>query len=126
MLLKDFILRNLFTHTGEYYLPGVILAVLGLLGLILIVGLFHLLSHLNSKKIKARKTFSILIWSLLLSFGVFFAAPAASFELIFLALLPVSYILSHFFIFSKRKLISEIFFAILFLAVIFMQVWYLK
>jgi protein-S-isoprenylcysteine O-methyltransferase Ste14 len=35
-----------------------------IVGLIVLVSLIHLFSLLNSKKIKARKTFTELIWSL--------------------------------------------------------------
>jgi hypothetical protein len=124
--LPDLLYYNLFAGTGEYYLAGIIFAVLAILGVILLLSLIYLLSELNRKKIKAGKTFSMLIWALVLSVGVYFLIPSASFELIFLASVPMSYILAHYFIFSKKKLIPEIFFAALFLIVIFLQIWYLR
>jgi hypothetical protein len=51
--------------------------------------------------------------------------PSASVELIWLAGIPVSYILAHYFIFSKKKLLPEIFFAVLFILVVFFQIWHL-
>jgi hypothetical protein len=124
--LPELLYYNLFAGTGEYFLSGIIYIVLSLLGIIILISLFYLLSQINRKKIKAGKTFSLLIWTLILSFGVFFLIPSASFELIFIALVPISYILTHYFIFREKKLVPEICFAVLFLAVIFMQVSYLR
>ena len=124
--LTDILYYNLFAETGEYNLSGIVFGVLAPAGVILLIGLFYLLSQLNTKKIKAGKTFSLLIWALVISCTVYFLVPAASFELIIIASVPISYILAHYFIFRRKKLLPEIFFAALFLIVIFMQVWYLR
>jgi len=124
--LTDILYYNLFAETGEYNLSGIVFGVLAPAGVILLIGLFYLLSQLNTKKIKAGKTFSLLIWALVISFTVYFLVPSASFELIIIASVPISYILAHYFIFRRKKLLPEIFFAALFLIVIFMQIWYLR
>lgn len=116
---------NLFAETSEYYFSLSVVAGLLLTGLIIFVCLVHLLSLLNNKKIKARKTFTLLIWTLVISFVVYFASPSASVELIWLAALPLSFIMAHYFIFSRKKLFPEIFFAMLFLIVVYMQVLYM-
>jgi len=81
-------------------------------------------SSLNIKKIKARKTFTELIWTLVISFAVYFILPSASVELILIAAIPLSYITTHYFIFNRNRILSEIFFADLFLIVVVMQIWY--
>jgi len=123
--LREILYNNLFAAAGEHYFPVWVLAGLVLLGLIILVSLIHLFSLLNNKKIKSRKTFNLLIWTLVLSFVVYFALPSASVDLILLAGIPISYILAHYFIFSRKKLLPEIFFAVLFLIIVFMQIWYL-
>lgn len=125
-LLPDVLYYNLFAGTGEYYFSGLVIAGLVLLGLIVLISLVHLLSLLNNKKIKSRKTFTELIWALVISFVVYFALPSASVELIWLAGIPISYILAHYFIFKLKKLLPEIFFAAMFIIIGFMQIWYLR
>jgi hypothetical protein len=124
--LAEVVKNNLFAGTGEYSFSGLTIVGLTLLALIILISLIHLISLLNNKKIKSRKTFSVLIWTLVISFIVYFALPSASVELIYFAGIPISYILTHFCIFSKKKLLPEIFFAVLFIVIIFMQIWYLK
>jgi hypothetical protein len=124
--LPDVLYFNLFAGTGEYYFSTIIIAGLIILGLIVLISTIHLISLLNNKKIKSRKTFTELIWALVISFVVYFVVPSASVELIYLAAIPISYILAHFFIFSKKKLLPEIFFAALFIIIILMKIWYLR
>ena len=124
--LPDILTYNLFTGTGEYYFSRLAIVGLIILGLIILISLVDLLSHYNNKKIKARKTFTELIWTLIISFVVYFILPSASVEMIFLAAIPISYILAHYFVFSRKKLIPEIFFAALFLIIVCMQIFYLR
>ena len=124
--LFDVFRFNLFSQSGEYYFSRITITGLIIIGLIILVCLVHLISLLNNKKIKSRKTFTELIWALVLSFAVYFAIPSASVELIWLAAIPASYIITHYFIFSRKKLFPEIFFAALFIIVIVMQIWSLR
>lgn len=117
---------NLFVKTGEFSFTALTVVGLALSGIMVLISLVHLLSQLNNKKIKARKTFTELIWTLVISFAVYFVLPSASVELIWLAAIPVSYILAHYFIFSRKKLVPEIFFAALFIIIIVMQIWNLR
>jgi hypothetical protein len=117
---------NLFSFNGQNNLGAFVIAGLILLGLIVIASTLHLISLLGTKKIKSGKTFSELIWALVLCCVVYYALPSVSVELIWLAAIPISYILAHFLIFSKKKLVPEIFFAALFLIIIGMQIWNLR
>ncbi len=124
--LPELLNHNLFARTGEYYFSRLAIIGLFLLGLMILISLIQLLSLLNNKKIKSRKTFTELIWALVVSFVVYFALPSASVELIWLAGIPISYILAHYFIFSRKKLFPELFFTALFIIIVLMQIWYLK
>jgi Family of unknown function (DUF6427) len=121
--LRVVLTDNLFVKTGDYYFSGLTIVGLVLSGIIVLISLVHLLTQLNNKKIKARKTFTELIWTLVISFAIYFVLPSASVELIWLAAIPVSYILAHYFIFSRKKLLPEIFFAVLVIIIILMQIW---
>lgn len=125
LLPKD-LYYNLFSGVGEHFFSTISIIGLILLGMIVLISLIYLLSVINSKKIKSRKTFTELIWVLVISIIIYLVVPSASFELIWLAGIPVSYILAHYFIFTKKKLLPEIFFAALFIIVAFMQILYLK
>jgi hypothetical protein len=124
--LPDILYSNLFAETEKFNFSTIVTIGLLLVGLIIIISTLDLLSRLNNKKIKARKTFSELIWSLVISFAVYFIIPTASVELLWLAGIPVCYIVAHYFIFSKNKLVTGICFAGLFIIVVFMQVQNLR
>ncbi|MBI5008188.1 MAG: hypothetical protein HZB98_00715 [Bacteroidia bacterium] len=79
----------------------------------------------NTKKIKSRKTFSLLIWIFIISLVVYLAMPSASVEIIWLLGMPVSYFFSRHFIYGKRKIVSEIFFTALFVLVLLIQGLYI-
>jgi hypothetical protein len=124
--LPDVLYFNLFAGTGEYYFSTLVIVGLILSGLIVLISMVHLISLLNNKKIKSRKTFNLLIWALIISVVVYFALPSASVELTFFAGIPISYIMAHFFIFSRKKLLPEIFFMALLIIIALMQIWFLK
>jgi hypothetical protein len=124
--LPRILFDNLFSSNGKISLGAFVITLLIILALMILISTVHLLSLLSNKKIKSRKTFSELVWSLVLTIVVFFALPSASIEIIWLAAIPISYILAHFFIFNKKKLLPEIFFAVLFLVITGMQIWNLR
>lgn len=102
-------------------LPAVKIAVLIITGVIILVSILFLFSVINTKKIKSRKTFRLLMWALLIAAGIFFLLPSVSYEIFWLAGVPSSYFLSHYFVFIKKRLIPEILFSLLFILVAFMQ-----
>jgi len=89
-------------------------------------GIVFLFSVINNKKIKSRKTFSILLWVLLISLVVYFALPSVSVDIMPIVTIPVSYIMSHYFIFIRKKLVSEIVFSLYFVFIILIQIWSVK
>jgi hypothetical protein len=117
---------NLFVKPVESSFSVLTVVGLAMSGIIVLISLVHLLFQLNNKKIKARKTFTELICTLVITFAVYFVLPSASVELIWLAAIPVSYILAHYFILSRKKLLPEIFFAALFIIIILIQIWNLR
>ena len=121
-LLKD----NLFGRTEGYVFSRVTVVVLIFTGIIVLVSLVYLFMVINAKKIKSRQTFSLLIWSFLISAVVYIILPSVSVELIWIAGIPISYFLTHYFIFVKKKMVPEIFFSVFFLLILLIQIWYLK
>jgi Family of unknown function (DUF6427) len=117
---------NLFTRATYYPFPAITLAALIFVTALIIISLFQVLNHMSSKKIKSRKTFSLMIWTLIIAIVVYFAVPSVSVEIIWIASIPVSYLLSHYFIFVKKKVVPEILFFLLLVFVVLIQIWHLK
>jgi len=117
---------NLFLKTEVYLFPRLTLVALIFASIIIIVSIVYLFSLLNSKKIKSRKTFSLLLWAFLISVSVYFIMPTVSVEIVWITAIPVSYFLTHYFVFIKKKLVPEIFLSGLFLLIIIIQILYLK
>lgn len=124
--LNSLIFTNLFGEVGTITLSKLTIVTLILTGLTLLTSMFHLFSVINAKKIKSRKTFSLLLWVLVLAVVSFIVLPSASDEIIFFIAIPMSYIVSHYYVFMRRKLIPEIFFTLILILTICIQIWYYK
>jgi hypothetical protein len=117
---------NLFTRAIYYPFPKLTIVALIFSGALMVVSLVHLIKLMNTKKIKSRKTFSLLIWSFIIAVIVYFAVPSVSIEITWLMGIPVSYFLTHYFVFVKKKLVPEILFSLFIIYILFIQIWYLK
>jgi hypothetical protein len=117
---------NLFLPGEGYLFPRLTIVALIFASIIIIVSIAYLLTILNSKKIKSRKIFSLLIWTFLISIAVYFFMPSVSVEIIWIAGIPVSYFLTHYFVFIKKKLLPEILLSVLFLLIVAIQITYFK
>jgi len=117
---------NLFGKQTFYVFTPLIIVALILIGSSIILSIIYLLMLMNTKKIQARKTFFLLIWVFLISIGVYLLLPSASMEMIWLIGIPVSYFLTHYFIFFKRKVVPEILFSFLIVLILLIQIWYLR
>ncbi len=125
-VLLTLIAGNLFLRTEGYLFPALTIAGLVIAALIIIVSMSFLITRLNIKKIKSRKTFSLLIWVFLLSVAVYIIMPSVSVEMIWITAIPVSYFLAHYFLFIRKKLMPEIFLSVLFLIVLLIQITYFR
>lgn len=123
--LMSLIYNNLFSNTGSYSFPRLTIVTLVFEAVIVLISAGFIIILQNTKKIKSRKTFSLLIWVFVISLLLYLIVPSVSVEMIWLTAIPVSYFFSHYFIFSKKKLISGIFFTILLILVLFIQVLYI-
>jgi hypothetical protein len=117
-LVKD----NLFEHSAGYDFSTLTIVILILIGMILLVSLAFLVRVINSKKIKSRKTFSILIWTLLISVVVYIFLPSASVEIVWIMIIPSSYFLAHYFVFDRMRMVPGILFSLLFIFILIIQI----
>jgi hypothetical protein len=116
---------NLFSKPTYYPFPALTVVTLVFCSALIFISLVKLFQQMNNKKIKSRKTFSLMIWTLIISLIVYFALPSASIEIIWLTSIPVSYFLTHYFVFVKKKLVPEILFTLLFVFILLIQIWHL-
>jgi hypothetical protein len=105
------ITENLFGYSGAYDFSRLILISIIFIGLALAAAIFFLMMGMNIKKIKTRKTFTILLWSFFISMILYFTLPSVSVEIIWIAAMPAGYFLAHYFVFARKKLVPEIIFS---------------
>jgi hypothetical protein len=116
----------LFVASEGYFFPRVTIAALAFSSIMVTVSLAFLFGNLNNKKIKSRKTFSLLIWLFLISLTVYILMPPVSVEMIWIIAIPACYFLTHYFIFMKKKLFPEIFLSLLFILAAIIQIFYMR
>lgn len=124
--LQTLIEYNLFDKLTSYVFMRITVVALLFLGIVTLISIIYIFMLQNTKKIKARKTFSLLFWIFLISMVVYFILHSVSVEIIWIAGIPVSYFLAHFFVYVKKRIVPEIIFSVLFALVMIMQIWYLK
>jgi len=121
-LLSD----NLFTRPEHYQFNGVTIVAVMFFIILILASIVQLYKKINTKKVKSRKTYSLLAWTFLISVIVFLAVPSASVELIWIISIPVSYFLTHYFLTVKRKLVPELLFSLVFVFILLIQLWHSK
>ena len=115
-------LKILFSVEKSMYVFGVpFFALFGALGLIILVAIFHLLGSLSNQKISIRKFHSIFLWFLVISISLTFLLPWGSLEIIYLAAIPVSFLLSNMFVNLISRFWGELFLVTILLISIVMQ-----
>ncbi len=121
--LSELIRYNLSGKQPGYALSRITISVLVINTIILLISFANLISVINKKKIRSRKTFVLLIWVFLTAIGTVIFARSVSIEIFWLAAVPACYIISHYFVFAgRRRIIPEIYFIVLFLETALIQV----
>jgi hypothetical protein len=115
--------NSLFLDSSDYDWSRMQIVTAIFVSLTLIIALLHLVSVLKSKKVRSRKIFALLLWILIISFTGYIIIPSASVELFPLLLIPVSYVLPHYYLSVKRKkIVPELMFTGTLLLVIVLQI----
>jgi hypothetical protein len=125
MLFIDDIRDNLFEKVSSVQFTRLTVILLIYSGLLMVLASGFLLLRMYSKKIKSRKIFSLLLWALLLAAVIFAFVPSVSTEVIWIAAVPASYILAHYFVFERKKVFAEVVFSLFFVIVLLVQAFYL-
>jgi len=96
---------------------------LGALVFFTIISSIDIAQHYDSKKVSSRKYFTVLFLVFIFTLATFILVPATSQEMLVITTIPVTFLLSNFFVFLKRKFFGELLFALLIVFVIILQFW---
>jgi hypothetical protein len=121
--LIDVVAENFEAAAPQYIWSTRGIVAASVTGLLLIVSLLHLLAVFNTKKVKSRKTFSLMIWTFVTAVLIFILLPSVSAEIYYVMLLPMVYFLTHFLVFRREKRTANILFAVIIILVIVMQLF---
>lgn len=99
---------------------------LAILFIILVFSSQYIMKTMGSFKILARKSFNLFLILFLFSILIYLVLDSVSFEIIIIAALPLSMVISNYFIVSRKSKWKEIFFDIFILVFILSQLLNLK
>jgi hypothetical protein len=116
---------NLFGESPGYYFQRLTIVVLIFCGLMILVSMAYLLTRISIQKIKSRKTFYLLLWTFFISLALYIILPSVSVEMVWITGIPASYILTHYFVFVRKKLLPEIIFTVFFMLILLVQLLYI-
>jgi hypothetical protein len=113
---------NLFTKKVDFNFNGLNITVLIISGIIIFISVMQLLSAINAKKIKSRKAFVLLFWTLFIIMSVYFIFESVSIEIFWIAAIPPTYFISHYFVFSRSKILPDIMLTVLLILSVVVQI----
>jgi hypothetical protein len=122
-VLTEIIRHNLFDKMPSVYWSRTLIILLCVIALNFLPGLFRLFREMPTLKIRSRKTFELLLWILVICAATYVFVPAVSIELNVLAAVPVSYIMAHYYVFTRRVAITETLFWLMVAMIVLMRVW---
>jgi hypothetical protein len=91
------------------------------LGLLVIISGLQLLSSFPIQKIVNRKFNGIFLWFITIAIAMIFIVPWGTFEIVYLAAIPISFLFSHFFTFIKNRFWGELLFGLLLIIAVVLQ-----
>jgi hypothetical protein len=106
-LLSD-VFYNMFGKEATYRMPLILIVISIITGIIFLVSVAQLISVINIKKVKSRKTFTLLFWTFFIAAALYIFLTSVSVEIIWLINIPAAYFISHYFVFSRSRIIPDI------------------
>jgi 4-amino-4-deoxy-L-arabinose transferase-like glycosyltransferase len=94
---------------------------LGVLALLTLLASIDFAQHYDTKKVSSRKYFMVFFYIFLSSIFSYVLIPSTSQEILVIVAIPVTFLLSNFFVFLKSRIWGELYFALLLVIVIVVQ-----
>jgi hypothetical protein len=113
---------NIYTPTLNFKSNLPVLGYLGFLFVLIFLGSVKILRQYDTKKVSTRKFFIVLFLIFLFAMLGLVLVPATSFEIFVISAIPVTFLLSNFFVFFKSRFWGEFWFSLLVIAVIVMEI----
>ncbi|MFW5887067.1 MAG: hypothetical protein ACOCUL_04850 [Bacteroidota bacterium] len=123
--LINILTENLFGPRISYTFQLHELIFLAYLLLLIIVSSLFMLQVFRIKKIHSRKFFSLFFWLFLCAVAIYYIIPSTSFYIYFIAAVPVSILLGHYFAITKQKKVANFFLLLLLFIIVFLQLSYI-
>ncbi len=114
-----------FSHSYDFtgYTPQVYIFI-GIITFVMLIASQFLLQAYSARKILSRRAYSLLLWLFLNSLALFFLVDQASVEIIYIAAIPLAFLLSNYLVFVKATFWGNLFLLLLLLSAFFNQVSY--
>ncbi|TFH34563.1 MAG: hypothetical protein E4G95_08045 [Bacteroidia bacterium] len=119
--LGDTLSHNLSGQSSAYYWSPLMTVISVINSLMLLIGMAHLWSVFNTKKVRSRKTFALLLWLMVIAVAAFLFVPSVSVEIFIIFMVPATYFLTHYMVFRGNKKMANVMFAIVFISVLILQ-----
>lgn len=114
---------NLFGEAPSVYWSRTLIILLVVVVMNFLPGIFTLIPELSSKKVKSRKTFSMLIWMLIICIIIYFSVPSVSVEMLAIAAIPMAYITANYYSFTNRVRTAEILLWAMMIMLVISRIW---
>lgn len=121
MGLLEIFKKNIFTSANQLQTNIPFYVLLSYLIILTIVGSVKIAQQYDSKKVSTRKYFLIFFILFICSMLGYVFIPGASEEILIVAAIPVTFLVSNFFVFMTKKYLAELLFILLLVVIIFMQ-----
>lgn len=119
---KNFITDNDFISFDNFFDNNIpLLVYLGFLGFITFFSSVFLLVQYDEKKISSRKFFQVFFFVFLIPLALIVVVPAVSHEIFIILSIPLSFLISNYMVFMKRRFWGELFLYVLLAGVIYLQ-----
>ncbi|WP_139249687.1 DUF6427 family protein [Mariniphaga anaerophila] len=112
---------NIVTPVSTLWTNIPLMIYLGLLLVLIFFGTVKILQQYDTKKVSTRRFFVVLFLVFACILASFILVPATSVEIFVLAAIPVTFLLTNFFVFLKRRFWGELWFFLLVAAVVALE-----
>jgi hypothetical protein len=113
--------KNIFTHVNHFKTNYPLQGFLALLVLLTIIGSVKIIQQYDSRKVSNRKYYMVLFFIFAFSMISFVFIPATSQEMLVIAVIPVTFLISNLFTSIESGFWRELLFTLLLVTAIFMQ-----
>ena len=115
------IIQSFSTNSGQFRFSIAQIVFIGYLITLTIFGSIKIIQQFDTKKVSTRKYFLVFFIIFILSVSGYLLVPAISREMLIIMCIPLTLLITNFFVFLKSRLLGEILFAVLLLIVITLQ-----